>query len=79
MSAGQPILKSADKEWFFFCLQNRKFGSKLRQRFWNVTGKDRKICSNEETGTEKTLVYYTGRAAKSERTYWVTYMSITQL
>uniref|UniRef100_A0A1J3FFX2 NAC domain-containing protein 78 n=1 Tax=Noccaea caerulescens TaxID=107243 RepID=A0A1J3FFX2_NOCCA len=75
---GQSLLKTGDRQWFYFTPRSRKYPNAARSSrgtssgYWKATGKDRIIEYNSRSvGLKKTLVFYRGRAPNGERTDWV--------
>ncbi|XP_023529970.1 NAC domain-containing protein 79-like isoform X3 [Cucurbita pepo subsp. pepo] len=70
--------KMGEKEWYFFCVRDRKYPSGLRTNratkagYWKATGKDREIFKGRcLVGFKKTLVFYKGRAPRGQKSNWV--------
>ncbi|KVH98868.1 NAC domain-containing protein 100-like [Cynara cardunculus var. scolymus] len=72
------LAKMGEKEWYFFCVRDKKYPTGLRTNratdagYWKATGKDKEIIRGKSlVGMKKTLVFYKGRAPKGEKTNWV--------
>ncbi|XP_073271926.1 NAC domain-containing protein 100-like [Primulina huaijiensis] len=72
--------KLGEKEWYFFCVRDKKYPTGLRTNratvagYWKATGKDKEIFRGKTlVGMKKTLVFYKGRAPRGEKSNWVTH------
>ncbi|XP_060193126.1 putative NAC domain-containing protein 94 [Lycium barbarum] len=74
------LASTGEKEWYFYCPRDRKYRNSVRPNrvtgagFWKATGTDRPIYSSDSTkciGLKKSLVFYTGRAARGLKTDWM--------
>ncbi|KAI3454693.1 hypothetical protein Pfo_011356 [Paulownia fortunei] len=72
--------KLGEKEWYFFCVRDKKYPTGLRTNrataagYWKATGKDKEIFRGKAlVGMKKTLVFYRGRAPKGEKSNWVSH------
>lgn len=72
------LAKMGEKEWYFFCVRDKKYPTGMRTNrataggYWKATGKDKEIFRRKMlVGMKKTLVFYKGRAPKGEKTNWV--------
>lgn len=70
--------KMGEKEWYFYCVRDRKYPTGLRTNrateagYWKATGKDKEILKGTSVvGMKKTLVFYTGRAPRGDKSNWV--------
>ncbi|KAK3019380.1 hypothetical protein RJ639_005212 [Escallonia herrerae] len=70
--------KMGEKEWYFFCVRDKKYPTGLRTNrataagYWKATGKDKEIFRAKSlVGMKKTVVFYKGRAPKGEKSNWV--------
>ncbi|CAN7105786.1 unnamed protein product [Brassica rapa subsp. narinosa] len=78
LPGSESVLKTGDRQWFYFTPRSRKYPNAARSGrgtatgYWKATGKDRVIVYNSRSvGLKKTLVFYRGRAPTGERTDWV--------
>lgn len=67
-----------EQEWYFFCMKDRKYPTGTRANratgtgYWKSTGKDKAIHKEKSfIGMKKTLVFYTGRAPRGQKSDWI--------
>eukprot|EP00249_Psilotum_nudum_P019827 c27437_g1_i1 orf=210-818(-) len=74
------LFVESQKELYFFCPRDRKYRKSDKPNrvtvsgFWKATGIDRPVYSMDGTkcvGLKKSLVFYTGKAAKGTKTDWM--------
>ncbi|CAL0326944.1 unnamed protein product [Lupinus luteus] len=74
------VAKMGEREWYLLSMRDRKYPTGLRTNratgagYWKATGKDKEVynaSSGALLGMKKTLVFYTGRAPRGEKTKWV--------
>ncbi|VAH26298.1 hypothetical protein VPH35_019103 [Triticum aestivum] len=74
--------KMGEKEWYFFVHKDRKYPTGTRTNratekgYWKATGKDKEVFRGKGrdavlVGMKKTLVFYTGRAPRGDKTPYV--------
>ncbi|KAL6123960.1 hypothetical protein ACLB2K_076476 [Fragaria x ananassa] len=76
---GFSLIRSDDKEWFYFSRPDYKTKGNSRNRatergFWKITGVDREIKalrSKALIGKKRTLTFYTGKVRNGQKTGWV--------
>ncbi|KAJ9568226.1 hypothetical protein OSB04_004192 [Centaurea solstitialis] len=67
------LAKMGEKEWYFFCVRDKKYPTGLRTNratdagYWKATGKDKEIFGEIARRNEEDF----GRAPKGEKTNWV--------
>ncbi|KAK4491871.1 hypothetical protein RD792_002651 [Penstemon davidsonii] len=66
-------------DWYFFSHKDKKYPTGTRTNrattagFWKATGRDKAIhmSNSKRIGMRKTLVFYTGRAPRGQKTDWI--------
>ncbi|RRT52906.1 hypothetical protein B296_00032202 [Ensete ventricosum] len=66
--------------WFFFTSRDRKYPNGIRPNrttsdgdgYWKATGTEKRIYRNRKlVGIRRSLVYYTGKACRGQKTDWI--------